>query len=156
MDSTRTRLCSQPQRWSSGSARRPRDHSQPLGSVLAPTERGPEPAGEICGGIYRPCFPGSRVPHGPLSFGRHGSGSNFLRGRQVRKSAIRCLFSDPITKNRCYQPSFCTVGGKGPKWSYQPCHPCTLTHEHDLNASMEQHEQVSSRFLHNFYSSLWD
>ena len=38
----------------------------------------------------------------------------------------RCLFSYAITKNRCYQPSFCTVGGKGPKWSYQPCHPCTV------------------------------
>ena len=37
---------------------------------------------------------------------------------------MRCVFSDGISKNRCYQPSFCTVGGKGPKWSYQPCHPC--------------------------------
>ena len=40
------------------------------------------------------------------------------------KVRLRCVFSHGITKNRCYQPSFCTVGGKGPKWSYQPCHPC--------------------------------
>ena len=125
MGSTRTRPCSQPQRWSSGSARRPRDHSQPLGSGLEPTKRGPEPAGEICGGIYRPCFPSSRVPHARLRFGRHALGSNFWRGLQVGKSGLsRCVFLHGITKNRCYQPSFCTVGGKGPKWSYQPCHPC--------------------------------
>ena len=98
---------------------------------LAPTERGPEPAGEVCGGIYRPCFPGSSVPHARLRFGRHASGSNFWRGRQVRKSARGCLFSDSTTKNRCYQPSFCTVGGKGPKWSYQPCHPCSHTERCD-------------------------
>ena len=46
-------------------------------------------------------------------------------GAKYGKVRLRCLFSDGITKNRCYQPSFCTVGGKGPKWSYQPCHPCT-------------------------------
>ena len=33
------------------------------------------------------CFPGSRVPHGRLSSGRHDSGSNFWRGLQVRKSS---------------------------------------------------------------------
>ena len=126
MGSTRTRLCSQPQRWSSGSARRPRDHSQPLGSGMGPTERGPEPAGEVCGGIYSPCFPGSRVPHGRLSSGRHGSGSNFWRGRQVRKSALKVSIFVLDQKKQVVQPSFCTVGGKGPKWSYQPCHPCTV------------------------------
>ena len=123
--STRTRLCSQPQRWSSGSARRPRDHSQPLGSGLAPTERGPEPAGEVCGGIYRPCFPGSSVPHARLRFGRHASGSNFWRGRQVRKSARGCLFSDSTTKNRWSQPRFCTLGGSGPNLLCLTSHPCT-------------------------------
>ena len=29
-----------------------RPFPQPLGSGLAPTARGPEPAGEICGGMY--------------------------------------------------------------------------------------------------------
>ena len=47
-------------------------------------------------------------------------------GAKYGKVAERCVFSRDITKNRCYQPSFCTVDGKGPKWSYQPCHPCTL------------------------------
>ena len=45
-------------------------------------------------------------------------------GAKYGKVATRCVFSDGITKNRWYQPSFCTAGGKGPKWSYQPCHPC--------------------------------
>jgi len=47
-------------------------------------------------------------------------------GAKYGKVLQRCAFSRDITKNRCYQPSFCTVDGKGPKWSYQPCHPCTL------------------------------
>ena len=48
-------------------------------------------------------------------------------GAKYGKVAERCVFSRDITKNRCYQPSFCTVDGKGPKWSYQPCHPCNCT-----------------------------
>ena len=52
-------------------------------------------------------------------------GIKLLEGApSTEKSKERCVFSRDITKNRCYQPSFCTVDGKGPKWSYQPCHPC--------------------------------
>ena len=47
-------------------------------------------------------------------------------GAKYGKVGRRCVLSVPITKNRFYQPSFCTVDGKGPKWSYQPCHPCTV------------------------------
>ena len=125
MDFTCTRLCSQPQRWSSGSARRPRDHSQPLGSGLAPTERSPEPAGEICGGMYRPCFPGSRVPHAWLGFGRHALGSNFWRGRQVRKSRRKVGIFGFHRKNRCCQPRFRTVDRERPNLSTLTSHPCT-------------------------------
>ena len=46
-------------------------------------------------------------------------------GAKYGKVLSRCVVLVAITKNRCHQPSFCTVGGKGPKWSYQPCHPCT-------------------------------
>ena len=46
-------------------------------------------------------------------------------GAKYGKVAQRCELSMSMKKNRCYQPSFCTVRGKGPKWSYQPCHPCT-------------------------------
>ena len=46
-------------------------------------------------------------------------------GAKYGKVLLRCVLLAGITKNRCYQPSFCTVGGKGPKWSYQPCHPCS-------------------------------
>ena len=46
-------------------------------------------------------------------------------GAKYGKAGARCGLSQRITKNRCYQPSFCTVDGKGPKWSYQPCHPCS-------------------------------
>ena len=51
--------------------------------------RGPGPAGEICGGMYRPSFPASSVPHASLRIGRHALGSNFWRGLQARKSAIK-------------------------------------------------------------------
>ena len=44
-------------------------------------------------------------------------------GAKYGKVAQRCGFLRDITKNRCYQPSFCTVDGKGPKWSYQPSLP---------------------------------
>ena len=47
-------------------------------------------------------------------------------GAKYGKVGQRCLVSVAITKNRWYQPSFCTVGRKDPKWSYQPCHPCSL------------------------------
>jgi hypothetical protein len=107
--------------WSLGSARRPRDHSQPLGSGLAPTARGSEPAGEICGGIYRPCFPTRRVPHARLGF--DASGSNFWRGIQVRTQGR--YFWMASQKNRCSQPRFCTVDRERPNLSELTSHPCT-------------------------------
>ena len=62
-----------------------------------------------------------------------------------------------ITKNRRYQPSFCTVGEKAPKWSYQPCHPCT----HGLFArySVYRYTRVSTCFVFyhlRFYGRLGD
>ena len=51
-------------------------------------------------------------------------GIKLLEGAPSTEKCLKCVFSRRITKNRCYQPSFCTAGGKGPKWSYQPCHPC--------------------------------
>ena len=89
------------------------------------------------------------MPHGRLSSGRHGSGSNFWRGLQVRKSRQRCLFSRSITKNRWYQPSFCTVGGQGPKGSYQPYHPCTVGRAGEL--SVRAHNTHETPITFKFY-----
>ena len=60
-------------------------------------------------------------------------------GAKYGKVGSRCLLSIPITKNRCYQASFCTVGGKGPKWSYQPCHPCTDTSHSESHLDSRVH-----------------
>ena len=50
--------------------------------------------------------------------------ANFWRGRQVRKSAAqRGLVLDGITKNRCSQASFCTVGGKRQSGHINPATP---------------------------------
>ena len=54
-------------------------------------------------------------------------------GAKYGKVRARCLFSDTITKNRSSQPSFCTVGGKGAKWSYQPCQPCISGNKLDID-----------------------
>ena len=45
-------------------------------------------------------------------------------GAKYGKARARCVLSVCIRKNRSCQSSFCTVGRKDPKWSYQPCHPC--------------------------------
>ena len=86
------------------------------------------------------------VCHIPGSeFGRHGSGSNFWRGRQVRKSAevLRCLFSDSITKNRCSQPTFCTVGGSGPNLLCLTSHPCSRGQSHRTAPSLSEPSLIS-------------
>ena len=44
-------------------------------------------------------------------------------GAKYGKVAQRCLLSAAITKNRCYQPSFCTVGGKGQSGHINPATP---------------------------------
>ena len=47
-------------------------------------------------------------------------------GAKYGKVQLRHLFSDWITKNRCSQPRFCTVGGSGPNLLCLTSHPCTL------------------------------
>ena len=44
-------------------------------------------------------------------------------GAKYGKAGARCGLSQRITKNRCYQPSFCTVGGKGQSGHINPATP---------------------------------
>ena len=44
-------------------------------------------------------------------------------GAKYGKVLVRCLFSDGITKNRCSQPCFCTVGGKRQSGHINPATP---------------------------------
>ena len=53
--------------------------------------------------------------------------------------SVRWAFSDSVTKNRCSQPRFCTVGGKGPKWSYQPCQPCNTMRQRPTSNVLAAH-----------------
>ena len=124
MDTTRTHPCSQPQRWSSGSARRPRDHSRPLGSGLAPTERARSR-------LERSVE--ASIAHASRAAGCHMPGSALAAtprdqtsggGAKYGKVWSRWLVSVPIPKNRSCQPRFCTVGRERPNLSTLTSHPC--------------------------------
>ena len=67
-------------------------------------------------------------------------------GAKYGKVRPRCLFSDRITKNRSSQPSFLHSRWKGPKWSYQPCHPRSLPRrmaDADEEISMKANQNVA-------------
>ena len=59
-------------------------------------------------------------------------GSNFWRGRQLRKSRRKGVFLDGITKKRCCQPRFRTVDRERPNLSTLTSHPCMSKRTPDL------------------------
>ena len=65
-------------------------------------------------------------------------GSNFWRGRQLRKSRRKGVFLDGITKKRCCQPRFRTVDRERPNLSTLTCHPCMSKRTPDLRVRIGQ------------------
>ena len=98
--------------------------SQPLGSGLGRTERGLEPAGEICGGMYRPCFPGTAVECATCS------GSNFtggcspsIRKRGAKVSSASRYFWMASQKTGALSLDLHTVDRNRPNLSTLTSHP---------------------------------